>query len=165
MVRWRRDAFQFFRVLCRGWSNLIVAVIHLSGWSSILFVASIFVFVFWQAFIVIDDGGISLWTEIDVVEFFTSTNWRPESPVKHEYGILALLVGSVSVTLLAMAIAVPLGLGAAVYISEFCHGQGQGDAEDHDRALGGNSVDRVGIHRRHGARAADRCRNWAPIGE
>jgi phosphate transport system permease protein len=32
---------------------------------------------------------------------------------------LALLIGTVSVTLLAMAIAVPLGLGAAIYVSEF----------------------------------------------
>jgi phosphate transport system permease protein len=36
---------------------------------------------------------------------------------------LALLVGSVSVTVLAMALAVPLGLGAAVFISEFCTGK------------------------------------------
>jgi phosphate transport system permease protein len=35
------------------------------------------------------------------------------------YGILGLLAGTASVTLLAMAIAVPLGLGAAVYVSEF----------------------------------------------
>jgi len=47
----------------------------------------------------------------------------PNSEVHTEFGILAMLVGSVAVTLLAMLIAVPLGLGAAVYISEFCPGR------------------------------------------
>jgi len=36
------------------------------------------------------------------------------------YGALALIVGTFSVTLLAMAFAVPLGLGGAIYLSEFC---------------------------------------------
>ena len=40
-----------------------------------------------------------------------------------QYGILALLVGTLSVTALAMVLAVPLGLGAAVYISEFAGGR------------------------------------------
>jgi phosphate transport system permease protein len=36
------------------------------------------------------------------------------------YGVLALIIGSLSVTTLAMLIAVPFGLGAAVFVSEFC---------------------------------------------
>jgi phosphate transport system permease protein len=36
------------------------------------------------------------------------------------YGVLALVVGSFSVTVLAMLIAVPFGLGAAIFVSEFC---------------------------------------------
>jgi phosphate transport system permease protein len=36
------------------------------------------------------------------------------------YGVLALIAGSASVTVLAMAIAVPFGIGAAIFISEFC---------------------------------------------
>ncbi len=56
---------------------------------------------------------------LDLVEFFTSPAWRPISEVRPTYGILALLVGTVSVAVLAMLIAVPLGLGAAVYVSEF----------------------------------------------
>ena len=39
--------------------------------------------------------------------------------VREQYGILALMAGTLSVTLLAMLLAVPIGLGAAVYISEF----------------------------------------------
>jgi len=36
------------------------------------------------------------------------------------YGVLAMLAGTFSVTVLAMVIAVPFGLGAAIYVSEFC---------------------------------------------
>jgi phosphate transport system permease protein len=36
------------------------------------------------------------------------------------YGALALIAGTFSVTLLAMVIAVPFGLGAAIFVSEFC---------------------------------------------
>jgi phosphate transport system permease protein len=36
------------------------------------------------------------------------------------YGVFALIVGTLSVTALAMLIAVPFGLGAAIFISEFC---------------------------------------------
>ena len=43
--------------------------------------------------------------------------------MRPQYGILALLIGTVAVTGLAMLLAVPVGLGAAVYISEFAHGR------------------------------------------
>jgi phosphate transport system permease protein len=102
----------------------IVILIHLCGYSSILFVGSIFVFVFWQAFVVINsDGSVGMWNRLNFVEFLTSTQWRPEHPTQAEFGILALIVGSFLVTGLAMIVAVPLGLGAAVYLSEFCSGK------------------------------------------
>ncbi len=78
--------------------------------------AAIFFFVFREAAPVLF-GELNLW------EFFTSQNWIPSSEVRPQYGILALLVGTLSVTGLAMLLAVPLGLGAAVYISEFCSGK------------------------------------------
>ena len=60
---------------------------------------------------------------LNLREFFTSPNWRPSSEVRPQYGILALAVGSLSVALIAMVIAVPFGLGAAVFVSEFCTGR------------------------------------------
>ena len=86
-------------------------IIRLCGWSAILFVFAIFFFVLRTAAPVL--------TKLDLIEFFTSPNWRPTSPVEPQYGILALIVGTLSVTVLAMVIAVPMGLGAAVYVSEF----------------------------------------------
>jgi len=56
-------------------------------------------------------------------EFFGSPQWRPTSYYDPEYGTVALWLGTASVTMLAMVLAVPLGLGAAVYVSEFCSGK------------------------------------------
>jgi phosphate transport system permease protein len=84
----------------------------LCGWSAIFFVFAIF-------FFVVREAAPMLLGNLDYGEFLTSPNWRPDSPVRSQYGILALVAGTLSVTLLAMSIAVPLGLGAAVYVSEF----------------------------------------------
>jgi phosphate transport system permease protein len=62
-------------------------------------------------------------TTFSLGSFFTSTEWYPTSMANKRYGILALIVGTLSVTVLAMAIAVPLALGATVFLSEFCHGK------------------------------------------
>lgn len=43
-------------------------------------------------------------------------NWRPRSD---QYGILAPILGTLWVTLVAIVIAGPIGLGAAVYLSEY----------------------------------------------
>ena len=95
---------------------LIEWVIRLCGWSAIFFIFAILFFIIWEA-------RTALFGGVNLIEFFTSTRWQPTSEVRPEYGILALIVGTVSVTALAMVIAVPLGLGAAVFISEFCSGK------------------------------------------
>ncbi len=95
---------------------LIEWIIRLCGWSAIFFIFAIFLFVFWQA-------KSALFGGVNLFEFLFSTRWQPTSEVRPTYGTLAMLVGTVSVTALAMAIAVPLGLGAAVFISEFCSGK------------------------------------------
>lgn len=100
----------------RSWLDraepLIEWIVRLCGWSAIVFVFAIFFFVF-------REGAPLLFGNLDLVEFFTSPNWRPDSEVRAQYGILALLIGTLAVTALAMVIAVPLGLGAAIYVSEF----------------------------------------------
>ncbi|MEN6457380.1 MAG: phosphate ABC transporter permease subunit PstC [Thermoguttaceae bacterium] len=98
------------------WSEPVVEwAIRLCGWSSILFVFSIFVFI-----LVIAAGAFG---RLDWGEFLFSAEWQPDSVVQPRYGTLALLVGTLSVTALAMLLAAPLGLGAAVFISEFCSGK------------------------------------------
>ncbi len=101
-----------FHVAVDWCEPLVEWIIRICGWSAILFVFAIFFFVF-------REGSEMLLGGLDLKEFFTSPNWRPDSVVRPQYGILALLAGTISVTGLAMLIAVPLGLGAAVYVAEF----------------------------------------------
>ena len=90
------------------------AAIRFCGISAILFVLAIFFFIFREALPVLFSEHFSL------KEFFFSTQWYPTSVSNVRYGTLALTVGTIAVTAIAMLIAVPFGLGAAIYISEFC---------------------------------------------
>lgn len=90
------------------------ALIYLCGISAIFFVLGIFFFVFKEAFPVLGSEKFSL------VQFLTSDQWYPTSEINKRYGVLAMIAGTFSVTAVAMALAVPFGLGAAVYVSEFC---------------------------------------------
>jgi phosphate transport system permease protein len=87
--------------------------IRICGWSAILFVFAIF-------FFVLREGVPVLVGTLDIKEFFTSVNWRPDSTIRPQFGILALLAGTASVTALAMIISVPTGFAAAIFLSEFC---------------------------------------------
>jgi len=94
----------------------IETVIRLCGISAVLFVFGIFYFV-------VREAAPLLFGGLDLGELFTSTEWYPGSNSNVRYGALALIVGTFSVTFLAMLIAVPFGLGAAIFVSEFCTGR------------------------------------------
>jgi len=97
--------------------RVIESVIRTCGVSAIFFVAAIFFFIFREAAPV-------LWTsDFHIVEFLFSSEWYPTSVQNVRYGTLALTVGTLSVTGLAILLAVPFGLGAAVFVSEFCSGR------------------------------------------
>ena len=89
-------------------------IIRLCGISAILFVLGIFFFVFKEAFPVLTNPKFSL------SQFLFSPEWYPTSEINKRYGVMAMIAGTFSVTALAMLIAVPFGLGAAIYLSEFC---------------------------------------------
>jgi len=92
---------------------VIESVIRLCGISAILFVFGIFFFVF-------REGSQLLFHGFHFREFFFSQEWYPTSQNHVRYGVLALIVGTAAVTITAMALAVPFGVGAAVFVSEFC---------------------------------------------
>jgi phosphate transport system permease protein len=92
---------------------VIETVIRICGVSAILFVFGIFFFVF-------REGAGYLFHGLKLREFLFSTEWYPTSQSNVRFGVLALLVGTATVTGLAMVIAVPFGLGAALFVSEFC---------------------------------------------
>jgi phosphate transport system permease protein len=92
---------------------VIELIIRLCGISAIILVFGIFFFVF-------REGASFFFTGLDLTEFLTSPEWFPSSVSNKRYGVLALAAGTASVTLFAMCIAVPFGIGAAIYVSEFC---------------------------------------------
>lgn len=104
---------RFSQNLQRATEPVIEWIIRICGVSAILFVFGIFFFVF-------REGAEFLVNRLNLAEFFFSAEWYPSSVSNKRYGVLALIVGTLSVTVLAMIIAVPFGLGAAVYVSEFC---------------------------------------------
>ncbi len=92
-------------------------LIRICGVSAIIFVFAIFFFVFREGAPFLTDEKFSLW------KFLTSTEWYPTSMSNIRYGTFALIAGTLSVTGVAMLIAVPFGLGAAIFVSEFCTGK------------------------------------------
>ena len=56
--------------------------------------------------------------DVSVREFVTGTEWAPLfEPAL--FGVLPLVVGTLSVTFWAVLVAIPLGLGSAIYLSEY----------------------------------------------
>lgn len=57
-------------------------------------------------------------TRVSPIEFFTSTEWKPFSS-DPSFGIIALIMGTLKIVVIATIVAVPIGLGAAIYLSEY----------------------------------------------
>jgi phosphate transport system permease protein len=90
--------------------------VFVGGISAIIFIFAIFVFI-------TREGLGFIFGDFSLKEFFGSIEWRPTSERNPRYGALALMVGTASVTGLAMVVSVPFSLGAAVYIGEFAKGK------------------------------------------
>jgi phosphate transport system permease protein len=105
----RRNADWYF-------DKLVQVLVFIGGISAIIFVVGIFAFVTKEGFGFILD-------RFDFQEFFTSPYWYPAEEEDPEYGILALIAGTASVTGLAMLVAIPFSLGAAIFIAEFATGK------------------------------------------
>ncbi len=86
--------------------TLITAVIKTSGYSAILFVAVIFIFLMRE--------GLPTLAEVPLGDLFSS-RWYP---IEDYYGLLPLIGGSLLVTLGSALVAVPFGVGTAIFIAE-----------------------------------------------
>ena len=91
-------------------------LVFIGGISAIIFIIGIFVFI-------TIEGMEFVANRLDIKEFFTSEYWFPSDEDEPEFGILALIAGTASVTGLAMLVAIPFALGAAIYIGEFATGK------------------------------------------
>jgi phosphate transport system permease protein len=85
------------------------------GISAIVFIGAIFAFIATQGL----DFALH---RLDWGQFFGSAAWRPTGSPP-EYGALALIAGTASITAVAMTVAVPFSLGTAIYIGEFARGR------------------------------------------
>jgi len=61
---------------------------------------------------------VEFFREVSPGEFFTGTDWSPLFNPS-SFGVLPLLIGTLSTTLWACLVALPFGLGAAIYMSEY----------------------------------------------
>jgi len=61
--------------------------------------------------------GLPIFKHVGLKEFMFTNNWYP-THAEPGFGALALIVGSLVVTLGSLIIAIPLGLGAAIFLSE-----------------------------------------------
>ena len=60
----------------------------------------------------------TFFAHVSLVEFLTDTLWTPLFADAH-YGILPLVAGTMTTTMVALLVAVPLGTTIAIYLSEF----------------------------------------------
>ncbi|MEJ2529667.1 MAG: phosphate ABC transporter permease subunit PstC, partial [Gammaproteobacteria bacterium] len=96
--------------------KLVQILVFLGGISTIIFVIGIFVFIAAEGLGFLLDG-------FSFKEFFFSPYWVPSDEDAPEFGILALIAGTASVTGLAMLVAIPFSLGAAIFVGEFATGR------------------------------------------
>ena len=85
---------------------LITAIINAAGYSAILFVGLIFLFLLLES--------IPALQEVELSNLFSS-RWYP---IEEYYGVLPLIGGSLIITVGATLIALPFGVGTAIYLSE-----------------------------------------------
>jgi phosphate transport system permease protein len=63
---------------------------------------------------------LGFFDEVSIKDFLFGSDWTPTfSPPS--FGVLGIVVGTLSVTLWAMVFAIPIGLASAIYLSEYAH--------------------------------------------
>ncbi len=82
-------------------------ILFISAILSIVIVLAIAFFIFRES--------LQAWSEIGFSEILFKAVWRPG---QDQYGILAMIVGSVAVTIGAIVLGVPLALGSAIFLGE-----------------------------------------------
>jgi len=95
----------------QGWRYLVDGAVK----ALLLFSALISVFIVFLIIFFTTREGVEAFREIGFIRLLTGTVWRPGTD---QYGILAMVLGSILVTVGAIALGVPLALGGAVFLAE-----------------------------------------------
>jgi phosphate transport system permease protein len=91
----------------QNWKELIINItIKAAGYSAIIFVASIFLFLL--------KDGLPALTEVPL-DSFLGSRWYP---IEQYFGLLPLIGGSLLVTFGAAIVAIPISVGTAIFIAE-----------------------------------------------
>ncbi len=61
---------------------------------------------------------IGFFQNVSIVDFFTGTSWRPAF-ADPSFGVLPIVIGTLTVVFWALLVGIPLGLLAAIYLSEY----------------------------------------------
>lgn len=81
-------------------------------------IASISIFTTIGIIFILLKESIQFFKEVSIVEFFTGTVLKPLSS-EPSFGVLPLLMGTLTSTMIAMLVALPVGLMSAIYLSEY----------------------------------------------
>lgn len=102
----------------RDWyiDKCVQYLVFIAGISAIVLILGIFIFI-------TKEGLGFIFGNVSLSDMFGSMYWEPSDEDAPDYGILALIAGTASVTGLAMIVAIPFSLGAAIFIAEFSAGK------------------------------------------
>ncbi len=62
--------------------------------------------------------SLGFFKTVSLIDFFTDTQWTPLFEDAH-YGIMPLVAGTLTTSMIALAVAIPVGTIGAIYLSEF----------------------------------------------
>lgn len=94
----------------RVFEKLIESILFLSAFTSVLITLGI-------VYILVSES-VTFFREVPMGDFLTDTQWTPLFDDAH-FGIMVLLSGTLTSSLVALSIAIPLGTVIAIYLSEF----------------------------------------------
>ncbi len=90
--------------------TLIKYFFGINGIISILVLLGIFLF--------LAKTGLQSFEKISFSQFFLEKEWNPTSYSNPQWGILAMLIGTIYIALGSLVIAIPIGIATALYLSE-----------------------------------------------
>ncbi len=61
---------------------------------------------------------VAFFEEVSISEFLLGSKWTPLLTPKH-FGVLPLVMGTLSIVIISACISIPIGLGSAIYLSEY----------------------------------------------
>lgn len=95
----------------KRWGEAVIkALLALCALVSVVTTLGIVVALFAPAF--------EFFQEVDFIDYITGTEWAPLF-LQAKFGVVPLIVGTLSVTFWACLVAIPSGLGAAIFLSEY----------------------------------------------